>query len=366
MGRRSRRSNSFSQSYVVRWINVPDFNSISWSLQPHKKSINFGIFKHPGNKNDLPTSGSEESQSQPQTPALDGAEDKRGRKVSLSTNSVVEKLEGIGLKSVAWSGRCEADRVSMGVYDVKDGDGGMYGLVFDNTFSITTSKTIHFVLMTHPTNAPPKSGHHLHYAQAFSAGGTPGSKPSPQLGPVNDSSDSLPQSTVAHRGVLEDPRTIGKGGRATETKGAEGATFYTGVLNKKRRKKGQGYAKRFFSLDFTSSTLSYYQNRHSSALRGAIPLSLAAVGLNEKNREFSIDSGAEVWLLKASNKKDFEGWREALERASAVSPSAPGTPGKSLTGAATQKPLDAADERQWQRVEELISKVSGARDAIRG
>ena len=31
-----------------------------------------------------------------------------------------------------------------------------------------------------------------------------------------------------------------------------------------------------------------------------------------------MDSGAEVWHLKALNRKDFEGWREALERPSAT------------------------------------------------
>ena len=43
-------------------------------------------------------------------------------------------------------------------------------------------------------------------------------------------------------------------------------------------------AKRFFSLDFPFSTLSYYRNRHFSALRGAVPLSLAAIGANWRTR----------------------------------------------------------------------------------
>lgn len=175
-----------------------------------------------------------------------------------------------------------------------------------------------------------------------------------------DSNESLPQGL--HRGVLEDPRPPSKGG--VESKGIEGTSFYTGVLWKKRRKKGQGFAKRFFSLDFTSSTLSYYRNRHSSALRGAIPLSLAAVGANEKTREFSVDSGAEVWHLKASNKKDFEGWRDALERA--ANTSVPVTPAKPSRDFAKPKPQDPEADREWQRVEQLVSKVSGTRDAVRG
>ena len=350
---------------------MPAQHSISWSVQPQKKSINFGIFKHPGTNNGpapvLPTHDTvEHPPSLPPTPGLDG---KPPRRASVTTN-VIDKLQAIGLKSVAWTGRCEADRVSMGQYDVVEGEGGMYGLVFDNTFSKQTSKTVMFVLMTHPTNSPPKSGHHLRYSQAFGTGSTSNIAKgySPSLHPVTDSNESLSQTAgLHHGGMLEDPRPHSKG-KGVESRGIEGTTFYTGVLNKKRRKKGQGYAKRVFSLDFTSSTLSYYRNRHSSALRGAVPLSLAAIGVNEKTREFSVDSGAEVWHLKALNKKDFEGWRDALEKASASvgATSAPPTPAKSLAGKLQGHVPDPDEEYEWARVEQLVSKVAGTRDAVRG
>nr|POF01221.1 oxysterol-binding protein like c23h4.01c [Quercus suber] len=358
-------------NYVVRWIQVPEHQSISWSVQPTKRSINFGIFRHPGSKNgltpNLPTS--QETEEPPPTPGIDGLPaGKRGRQGSVGRNeasTAVEKLQSIGLKCVAWYGKCEADKVSVGLFDVVEGEGGMYGLVFDNTFSKQTSKNVNFVLITHPTNAPPKSGHHLRYAQAF---GTETSRRasnqshSPKSAPGNGSNESLPHVGSLHKPILEDPRPVSKGG--VESKGVEGSSFYTGVLHKKRRKKGQGYAKRFFSLDFTSSTLSYYQNRHSSALRGAVPLSLAAVGANEKTREFSIDSGAEVWHLKAANRKDYEGWLDALERAAssahAIVESAPVMP-----GAPRNHPPNPVEEREWHRVEQLVGKVSGTRDAIR-
>ena len=368
-----------SKSYIVRWIQVPELETISWSIEPHKKSINFGIFKHPGTKNGLtPTLPTQETidnaLSQPSTPALDGAPQvgRRGRSGSIGkndTSDAVEKLQRLGLKSVSWMGRCEAERVTMGRYDVVQGEGGMYGLVFDNTFSKQTSKTVHFVLMTHPTNAPPKSGHHLHYAQAFGterSGSFSKSNP-PSLHPRADSNESLPPAGSVHKSVFEDPRPSSKGGRGREAQGTEGSTFYTGVLHKKRRRKGQGFARRFFSLDFTSSTLSYYRDRHSSALRGAVPLSLAAVGANEKTREFSIDSGAEVWHLKALNKKDFEGWKSALERAaSTINSPTPTTPAKTWGGFAKSVPSNPAEDREWYQVEQLVSKVAGTRDAVRG
>ncbi|KJX96590.1 oxysterol binding protein [Zymoseptoria brevis] len=368
-----------SKSYLVRWIQVPDQHSISWSLQVKRKGINFGIFKHPGTKTDLaPNLPSQETVENteghiPSTPALDHAARPalQSRRSPVIAGTVVEKLEGIGMKSVAWTGRCEADKVAMGRYDVPKGEGGTYGLVFDNTFSKTISKNVTFVLMTHPTDTPPKSGHHLHYAQAFTSnpGSAVGSGYTPSLEPVTDSNESLPHSLGQHRGVLEDPRPHSKGGHGVESKGIEGSTFYTGTLYKKRRRKGQGFAKRFFSLDFTSSTLSYYRNRHSSALRGAVPLSLAAIGANEKTREFSVDSGAEVWHLKATNRKDFQSWREAFERASTiVNASAPGTPGTAIQAFRTQQGSWSGPQEQheWARLEQLVSKVSGTRDAVRG
>ncbi|KNG51534.1 oxysterol binding protein [Stemphylium lycopersici] len=353
-----------SKSYLVRWVNVSSGHTISWSVQPHKKSINFGIFKHPGNATGaaphLPPSATFEAG--PGTPTLEPPVT-RGRGASTSRNDrtvVLEKLSAIGLKQVHWHGKCEADLVSMGTYDVPPGEGGMYGLVFDNTFSKTVSKTATFVLMTYPTNAAPKSGHHMHYAQAMAGVSTTSlPKSSPSMGPA-ESSESLPQPTG------DRPRSQ----YAQKQGSLSGSSFLTGVLQKKRRKRNQGYARRFFSLDFTSSTLSYYRNDHSSALRGAIPLSLAAVGANEETREISVDSGAEIWQLRANNEKDFQMWKNALDRASrtasdrgaVASPTLQiqDSPFQSLNNA-----INAAEENEWARVETLVGRVSGTRDAVR-
>jgi hypothetical protein len=269
---------------------------------------------------------------------------------------VLEKLSAIGLKQVQWQGKCEADQVSVGTYSVPTGEGGMYGLVFDNTFSKTVSKQATFVLMTYPTNAPPKTGHHMHYAQAM-AGSSSTSLPrsSPSMGPV-ESSESLPQT------LTDRPKSA----YAPKTGTVSSSTFLTGVLQKKRRKRNQGHARRFFSLDFTTSTLSYYRNNHSSALRGAIPLSLAAVGANEETREISVDSGAEIWHLRASNVKDFNMWKDALDRASrtATALASPtlqiNNPFQSMTSI-----VNPAEEHEWARVEGLVDRLSATRDAVR-
>ncbi|KAF2674694.1 hypothetical protein BT63DRAFT_430933 [Microthyrium microscopicum] len=353
-----------SKSYLVRWIQVNAGNTISWSLQPNKKSLNFGIFKHPGGAaaSGLPSPPLFPTETSLETPHLDDKDKKSKNSKIDNGTSVVEKLEKLGMKCVSWMGKCEADKVSVGKFDVMDGEEGMYGLVFDNTFSKQLSKTATFVLMTYPTSAPPTSGHHLHFSQATgkaSSTSLPRAGISPALGPAGVSSDSLPHSL---KSVAADPRPRSR--HPVEAKSFGGSTFYTGVLHKQRRKHNS-YAKRFFSLDFTTGTLSYYRNRGSSALRGAIPLSLAAVGLNEQTREISVDSGAEVWHLKVGNHKDFAGWKDALERAAYT---ATPTPAESTNNGQTSATAPAnlvQDEQEWRRAANLVGRVSGIRDAVR-
>jgi hypothetical protein len=199
----------------------------------------------------------------------------------------------------------------------------------------------------------------MRYAQSQAGGSTTSlPKSSPFVGPM-ESSESIPQA-------LADRSRSAVGGKAG---GASNSSFLTGVLHKKRRKRNQGHARRFFSLDFTSSTLSYYRkHQYSSALRGAIPLSLAAVGANEETREISIDSGAEIWQLRASNAKDFQMWRDALDRASrtATAISSPTLQIKDSPYQNIATHVSNADEdNEWARVEGLVGKIVGTRDAVR-
>jgi hypothetical protein len=259
----------------------------------------------------------------------------------------------------------------MGTYAVASGHGGMYGLVFDNTFSRQISKTATFVLLTYPSNAPPHATHHqqnIPTSMSATGIGSGGKNSSPKLGATaSESVDSL-QSHLA----------IGaNGSRGNSVLGRNDidnglATYHVGVLSKRRRKRGQGYARRFFSLDFASCTLSYYYSRNSSALRGAIPLSLAAITADERRREISIDSGAEIWHLKAGNAKDFDEWTRALEKASnaarGVDMEETPSPDQRLkvrTTGLQSVPTSQDEEREWAQVEALVSRIVGTRDAVR-
>ncbi|KAJ5116451.1 hypothetical protein N7456_000799 [Penicillium angulare] len=330
-----------SKSYFVRWIHVSAGNTISWSIQPHKKSVNFGIFKHPGQSSlasNLPPSDSQSTESNENLPATANP----GSRNQQST--VIEKLTGIGLKSIRWIGKCEADKISKGTYDVPASESGNYALVLDNTFSKQVSKTVTLVLLTYPTGLQP-------HATASIAQSQP-----------SGSTDSLPQSTGRRRGNSRATLNAQRSDLSTPS------NVHTGILQKRRRKRHQGWARRYFSLDFTSSTLSYYHDPNSAALRGAIPLSLAAVATNEKSREISIDSGTEIWHLRASNDHEFVSWKKALERASSQEKSKNevslpiGPPELRLT---MPPPASPEEEHEWIRVERLVGKVSGTRDAVR-
>lgn len=328
---------------------------------------NFAIVKHPG-------TGATNLSSQPDDLAgleqhTDGvAESKPGLFAKRDVSTAQDQLAKKGFIPIKWHGKCEADKVSVGTYDVTQG--GMFGLVFDNTFSKQTSKTATFVLLTYPTGNPPQTARHLPNLQAGPAASASRSSlgrhtNSPRLGAAaSESVDSLHSHGASGRA-----RALSAAGKSD---GGVPSSYHVGVLLKRRRKKGQGYARRFFSLDYTTCTLSYYHNRNSSALRGAIPLSLAAIAADERRREITIDSGAEVWHLKASNAKEFTDWARALERASkiarglesAANESAPETHGDAPAPALTVTGAQHED-REWQHVEALVSRIVGTRDALR-
>ncbi|KAG4443480.1 hypothetical protein IFR05_001050 [Cadophora sp. M221] len=361
-----------SKSYIVRWVKVDEGHTISWSVQPHKKSINFGIFKHPGTSNaGTPIITPAADDAPASLPHLDPSTERQRRSSSArnDASTAQDQLRAKGFIAIQWYGKCEADKVSMGTYAVLPGNGGMYGLVFDNTFSKQISKTATFVLLTYPSNAPPHATHHqqgVPGSMSTTGIGGIGKNSSPKLGATaSDSVDSL-QSHLA----------IGNtGSRGNSVVGRESdngvPTYHVGVLSKRRRKRGQGYARRFFSLDFASCTLSYYYSRNSSALRGAIPLSLAAIAADERRREISIDSGAEIWHLKAGTAKDFEDWTKALETASntarGVEPESIPSPERlRVRTSGLHAPVsNQEDEREWEQVEALVSRIVGIRDAVR-
>ena len=279
----------------------------------------------------------------------------------------MDKLKSIGLKEISWHGTCEANRVTTGRWDVPQGEGGMYGLVFDNTFSKQLSKSVTFVLLTFPTSSFPPINHQIQGRPPMNGERQENRRRRMKLGP-RDSSDSLAQLGSLSSDT-KDRQNGSKQQDSAPSAKSNGTNFFTGVLQKRRRKRHQGYARRFFSLDFSTATLSYYHNQNTRAIRGAIPLSLAAIGANGKTRDISIDSGAEIWHLRASNAKDFEAWKNALELARAPhSPASPvidGKPDPNNKTFPSSMQVNVEEEREWAKVESLVNQIQKSRETAR-
>ncbi|CCX15440.1 Similar to Oxysterol-binding protein homolog C23H4.01c; acc. no. O13944 [Pyronema omphalodes CBS 100304] len=351
-----------SRSYIIRWVDCAPGNTIQWSVKPHKKSLNFGIFRHPGN-----SASSGASIRPPNTARSEESTTSTIREQQLqqratptttryNTGDCIDKIHAAGLLDIYWHGKCEAEKVTSGTYQVKT-QGGMFALVFDNTFSKQIAKTATFVLLTYPTNAPPPASHALHHADSSNQLGVPLTQTISRQTITSPSAEVLSMHSVDR----EEP-------------GSQG--FQTGILKKRKRKRHQGYARRYFSLDYTSCTLSYYMSKESSALRGAIPLSLAAISASKVNREICIDSGAEVWHLRADNDRDWDTWKLALERAAqhAAKQSTGDMSSLNLQVPGQEQMIDPSpandqhiimEERGWAGVEALVGRVSGVRDAVR-
>ena len=246
----------------------------------------------------------------------------------------------------------------------------MYALVFDNTFSKSIAKSATFVLLTYPTGFPPHSNHHVHHIQGGSSESSTSFKDTSNARKVLSKRESSDSATHIGLSTSATQRRSDDCGikRQRDGENNSSSNFFTGVMQKKRRKKNQGWARRFFSLDYTSSTLSYYQNRRTQAVRGAVPLSMAAIGANAKTRQISIDSGAEIWHLKAGNQRDFDAWKQALELARSCA--SPTTPASSVRrdvrgNYASAGPMNPENDRDWAQVEDLVAKVRGTRDAAK-
>ncbi|GAC97147.1 likely oxysterol-binding protein [Pseudozyma hubeiensis SY62] len=85
---------------------------------------------------------------------------------------------------------------------------------------------------------------------------------------------------------------------------------YSGWILKKKRKKMQGYAKRFLVL--TNEGILTYAISPEKATRDAIEIPHASVTSSMRHGTIHVDSGASVFHLKALSPQDFESWRTHL------------------------------------------------------
>lgn len=262
-----------SKSFVVKWVHAEKGAIIAWQIKPIKKSINFGFYFHPGDAT-----------------LIDMSTASRRSSVTSGGATLQEKLEASGLEEMLWQGKCVADELVRGSFTVENP--GVYAFVFDNTFSKQTAKK---VLFSQSVTSP--GGMRLSVAVTAS-----------------NSEVAPPQaSTNAGIGIPLPGQIPIPENRHVVTTCVSDGRYLSGVMLKKRRKKLQGYARRYFILDNKYGLLNYYLDQKSSLLRGSMPLKLCVVTVHQKSREIILDSGMEVWLLKALSDVDWKMWVSGLD-----------------------------------------------------
>lgn len=282
-----------AKSFLIHWREVPAGSDVKWQVRPLKKSVNFGLYRHK-----ISTGHIEHSLSN-----------------SNNTVPLSERLAHQGFEAVAEFERLPGNETTVG--GCTAADAGMLAFVFDNTFSKSTPKTIEFWLSC--TDASGKEaltevasdvssasdGSTAALSQISSDQSTEGTRTVSITSSVSTVPSEASSKTAS---AAKDADSEGSGIRRSPDR-----RYITGVLNKKRRKKMQGYAKRFFSLDTRLGQLHYYINPGSSYLRGVMPIRICELQTNKQNREITLDSGLEKWSLRALTTADYDAWLSAFE-----------------------------------------------------
>ncbi|KAI5955254.1 OSH3 [Candida jiufengensis] len=264
-----------SKDFLIKWINVPENSIIDWQVKPLKKSINFAFYQKKDDQSSSIGNGSFNTL----TPSDGSSTPPNLRSRTNSTASVNQfhkpndvyksKSRSSTLSSIGESdlilvknyNKLVANELVHGKYEAPNG--GMFAFVFDNSFSKTIAKSVEFSAKVVVKEAPDANiqQHDQH---------------------VFESDTEVPTGEVLQS-----------------------------IMLKKRRKKLQGFTKRYFVLNYKRGILSYFKN-DDNKLRGQMPIKEAIISANPSNREIIIDSGMEVWHLKTINQADFNAWINAF------------------------------------------------------
>lgn len=241
-----------------------------------------------------------------------------------------------------------AEELVHGQFEIQSG--GMFAFIFDNSFSKTTGKKVLFSSKiiqntsassspnnTASTNNPVPLRRNLTSQNSqFELGGghnvafqtsqtNEKLEPHIKFQPKNEKSvnsvNSSPSATVpgnnndiipgSYTSASDQPDNVNFGsGNILRPKNGE---LLQSVLLKKRRKKLQGFTKRFFVLNFKYGTLSYFRVNDNN-LRGQMPIKHSIISADAKKLELILDSGMEIWNLKALNQSDFDAWVDAFNQ----------------------------------------------------
>lgn len=272
-----------SKDFLIKWFHAADNLVIDWQVTPQKKLINFAIYR----KVEDATLGVDIKD------LVDhGSDDHSGRSrlellllVNRVTSLIYKLKQRLGTFNLLNSTdltlvknyyKLLGNETVHGKLEVQQG--GVFAFVFDNSFSKTIAKKVLFSavieLLTLLVAATPLV--------------------------LNDDegADASADQGFEHIGT----QGLQKQGELLQ-----------GVLLKRKRKKLQGFTKRYFILLFKYGTLSYYKVGENK-LRGQMPIKTLMISANQKNREIVIDSGMEIWDLRAQLNEEFNTWVDAFNQ----------------------------------------------------
>ncbi|GAA6016301.1 hypothetical protein JCM11491_006808 [Sporobolomyces phaffii] len=133
-----------------------------------------------------------------------------------------------------------------------------------------------------------------------------------------------------------------------------------GYLLKKKRKKMQGMARRYFRLDYNGALS--YSFAPDSAIRDSLSVPISYISAKRKQRSLDIDGGNTVYHCKALSVDDFEKWAAALQKFTRKSADGPGTP--IATAGGTALPPVSEDSTSAE-VQDAIEKAESMSQPIR-
>ncbi|CAO3587116.1 unnamed protein product [Absidia cylindrospora] len=272
----------------LHYVYVPTKNTtINWSFTTKRNNIQFGVYKRHGQE-PLPSSSDILFRAQahrqgslpsgellnPQGSSKDLLASSAGsiNSVHSSTTSrprakfvAFTKLREQGLVEIVPIQQTNSSQTKV-EGSLMISEAGNYVLVFDNTFSRNTPKllTLSVTLSETPTTGLDRG------------------------------------SSIA--------------GGETVTANGSSANQYelTGWLLKKRRKKMQGWAKRWFRL--SGSGVLSYSTSPTGVPRGLIQIRISTITNQPKSRALHIDSGTMIYHLKALTPEDHETWTKHLKK----------------------------------------------------
>lgn len=246
------------------------------------------------------------------------ADQGKDRNIPLQT-----RLAQAGLEKVTWYGTISHNELLSESFESTSED-CYYAFILDNTSSKQTKKKCLFsavnrslgqdtaedgesVISNMDESVPVKKTAHSNFSHSqISLKDSPAS--------MNASTGNLASTIPGNGGVSPASiKPLSPSSTSLTDLNLKNNRTFQGYLLKKKRKKLQGFTKRFFKLDMKYGILSYYLNAKSSTCRGEIVIPLSSISANKQIRLIVIDSGMEIWVMKARNEKEWDQWINVLE-----------------------------------------------------